>query len=81
MVTSKIRSNSPNLINSLQVWVKVHSLVHGNEAESDTRAYTQTNKEYLCLPLERSRDILFFPLRPSICLSVCPPQNRVGSIT
>ena len=31
----------------------------------------------LCLPLEGSVDILFFPLR----LSVCPSQNPVCSIT
>ena len=31
----------------------------------------------LCLSLEGSGDILFFPLCPSICLS----QNRVRSIT
>ena len=32
-------------------------------------------------PLEGSGDILFFPLRLWVCLSVCPSQNRVRSIT
>ena len=35
----------------------------------------------LCLPLEGSGDILFFPLRLSVRLSVCPSQNRVRSLT
>ena len=41
--------------------------------------------DYNVSPLERSGDIFFYPLRPSVrtsvCLSACPSQNRVRSIT